>query len=311
MKKIQRRDFLSLWVAVAAVAVAEALFANPKKQESLAIFSIKDGFRYVKTNSNPDHITGQFPNKNDPYGIGDEINQYCIPLNPKIAQTSTNLYDRHCRFGIAINGVPFDPAGPMWSDGWYFEVLSQHASKYLGIDMNNAHVQPYDRPFGTYGKNGEYHYHGLPFYLFEQVSKNNDRSIYLIGYAADGFGIYAPFITEQNGKKRELKSSYMLKKGIRRPIKNERVVPSGEYDGTFTADYEFVKGAGDLDEFNGRFAPTPEHPDGVYHYIVTTSFPFVPRILRGEVADERFFHKKAPGAEQTPKELASYPAKKW
>lgn len=30
-----------------------------------------------------------------------------------------------------------------------------------------------------------------------------------------------------------------------------------------------------LDQCNGHFGPTPQHPEGIYHYHVTTSFPYV------------------------------------
>ena len=40
--------------------------------------------------------------------------------------------------------------------------------------------------------------------------------------------------------------------------------------GTFAEDYEYVKGSGDLDEFNGRFTKTSEYPQGTYAYFLTT-----------------------------------------
>lgn len=40
----------------------------------------------------------------------------------------------------------------------------------------------------------------------------------------------------------------------------------------------------DLDECNGHFGPTPEFPDGVYHYHTTETAPFVPSCYSGEVS---------------------------
>ncbi len=40
--------------------------------------------------------------------------------------------------------------------------------------------------------------------------------------------------------------------------------------GSFLDDYIFVNGAGDLDEYNGRWCVTPEFPKGTYAYFVTT-----------------------------------------
>jgi len=77
-----------------------------------------------------------------------------------------------------------------------------------------------------------------------------------------------------------VQSSYRLKTGTRTAIGSE-TNPGGTYDGTFYEDYEYVAGLGHLDEFNGRFAHTPEYPKGVYAYYVTVDdvnnpvFPYV------------------------------------
>ena len=34
-------------------------------------------------------------------------------------------------------------------------------------------------------------------------------------------------------------------------------------------DWNYYEDLGDLDECNGRFGPTPEYPDGIYHYVST------------------------------------------
>jgi len=64
--------------------------------------------------------------------------------------------------------------------------------------------------------------------------------------------------------------------------------------GNLFRDYEYVAGAGDLDECNGRFAATPEYPAGIYHYVLTTEYPFIPRMLKGS-ADASFARKGPPG----------------
>ncbi len=51
--------------------------------------------------------------------------------------------------------------------------------------------------------------------------------------------------------------------------------------GTFTQDYEYVAGLGDLDECNGRFGVTPEFPSGIYHYYITDSYPYIQRCIKG------------------------------
>jgi hypothetical protein len=82
-------------------------------------------------------------------------------------------------------------------------------------------------------------------------------------------------------------SSYRLKNGTRPNG------PGGAYDGKFTADYEYVKGSGDLDECNGRFGVTPEFPQGTYHYYITDEFPWISRFWRG--TPDTSFMKRLPG----------------
>ena len=64
--------------------------------------------------------------------------------------------------------------------------------------------------------------------------------------------------------------------------------------GTFAEDHEYVEGSGDLDEHNGRFARTPEYPQGTYAYFLSTdvqgnpTFPYlVGRSYFGDVEELR------------------------
>ena len=51
--------------------------------------------------------------------------------------------------------------------------------------------------------------------------------------------------------------------------------------GRYLEDYEYIAGSGDLDQYNGRFAVTPEYPQGVYGYYVAIgengvpAFPYI------------------------------------
>ena len=65
-------------------------------------------------------------------------------------------------------------------------------------------------------------------------------------------------------------------------------VPSGSYDGTYVQDYKYYVGSGDLDECNGRFAITPEYPNGVYHYHITDAWPYVMSCFKGKPASQKF-----------------------
>jgi len=53
--------------------------------------------------------------------------------------------------------------------------------------------------------------------------------------------------------------------------------PRGRFDGSYTEDFEFISGSGDLDECHGFLTD-----DKQYSYILTHEFPFVPRCRRGE-----------------------------
>jgi len=189
-------------------------------------------------------------------------------------------------FGVAINGVAFDPGAAEWwnndpASGWQYEALSGKIN--LGMDQNNAHVQP----------NGAYHYHGLPTGLIDQLG--DGKKMLLIGYAADGFPIYERYgytIKDLRSSIKVLRSSYQLKQGTR---------PSGpgnRYDGTFVQDYNYVAGSGDLDECNGRIGVTPEFLRGTYYYVITSEFPFIPRCFRGTPDDS--FKRRGPGPRGRP-----------
>jgi len=139
----------------------------------------------------------------------------------------------------------------------------------FGIDFNHAHVQP----------TGEYHYHGMPEKLLEKLNKGQPMT--LVGWAADGFPIYARYgyskANDANSSIKVLTSSYRLKltPDAGRPAVS--LYPLG----TFRQDYEYVAGLGDLDECNGRSGVTPEFPTGIYYYAITTSYPYIQRCVKG------------------------------
>jgi len=237
--------------------------------------------RVVQSNGIPDHKPGTFPNRHNPNTIRAQQYRFRMDVEPQKARSSSLLGMN--LFGVALNGVPFDPgAAEYWNrdrnSGWQYEALSGKID--LGLDASNAHVQP----------NGAYHYHGVPVALLARLS-GRKKQMTLVGYAADGFPVYALYgysEPDSSGSDvRKLDSSYRLKKGTRPNG------PGGRYDGSFVEDYEYVEGAGDLDECNGREGVTPERPDGTYYYVLTAEFPFIPRSLRGE-SDPSFLKRGPP-----------------
>lgn len=260
-------------------------------------FETSQGKRLVVSNALPDHPCGDYPNAHDPVSMRPQRIRLELPLEPVPIDDPVPL--QMWFFGIARNGVPFDPSGPFWRrdgrSGWQFEVLHPKATVAFGIDANRAHTQ---------GR-GLYHYHGLPTgLLWNLKSAAPDAPMILVGYAADGFPIYGPECPgdPENPRSpvRRLRSGYRVRRG-QRPSG-----PGGRFDGTFVEDFEYVAGLGDLDECNGRFGPTPEFPDGTYHYILTDEFPQVPRAFRGK-PDISFRHGPPPGVSPpVPSELMRY-----
>jgi len=86
----------------------------------------------------------------------------------------------------------------------------------------------------------------------------------ILGWAYDGNPIYGPFAIV-DGKKKYLESSYRKLAAQRVDGPDISIYPAG----FFVEDFTYVEGTGDLDEHNGRFAPTPEYPNGVYAYYTT------------------------------------------
>ncbi len=246
-----------------------------------AMIEVKGDIRTIEANGIADHETGAFPNRGNPNSIREQNYVFKVPAKPKAAGEFASGR-RGSLMGVAINGVPFDPGtAEFWNrdpgSGWNYEAIA--GKDWLGIDLSNAHVQP----------NGAYHYHGIPIKLLARLG--GPQKFVLVGWAADGFPIYGPFAPEntmdQKSTLKKLKSSYRIRKGQRSEG------PGGTYDGTFVADYEYVKGLGDLDEGNGRFGKTPEFPDGTYYYVLTETFPYIPRLLRG--TPDPSFRKGPPG----------------
>ena len=240
----------------------------------------RDGRRIIESNGLPDHAPGEFPRRGNPNRIAPQQHHFEMPLKPEPGARPTPA--NRAWFGVAVNGVPFEAGtAEFWGRDWNYEAIS--GSLDLGLDEHRAHVQP----------TGAYHYHGPPTGLIAKLG-GDERRMLLLGWAADGFPIYASRAhadaKDAASPLQQMRSSYRLKSGMR-PGNPDG--PGGKYDGAFTADHEFVEGSGDLDECNGRFGVTPEFPAGTYYYCVTEQFPFVARAWRG--TPDRSFMKGGPG----------------
>ena len=271
--------------------IAIAVLATRQLQAGLRSDSSKPAFanevkitlegdkRVIRSNGIPDHLTGQFPGSGNPNTISPQRYEFRVPAEPKAAPAPTAM--RMQPFGVAVNGVVFDPGAAEWWHGdhaWQYEPLKL-APLYLGTDASHAHVQP----------SGAYHYHGIPVALVYALTGGKDKTV-LVGWAADGFPIYNTLgLSDPKNSAsplKALKSSYQIKKGTRPSG------PGGAYDGKFVADYEYVAGSGDLDECNGLVGITPDYPMGIYHYVLTEDFPYIPRLYRGTPDDSFARHPR-------------------
>ncbi len=194
---------------------------------------------------------------------------FTIPGAPEAAASPTPL-SLVLDNGVFLNGVKLDvlaaacygvgsePLGQekigCMQEGTPWRYDPMFAENDFGTDGHNAHTQP----------DGGYHYHGDPLAMYDTSGTAPSG---VIGFAADGFPIYGPFI-DDGGTVRRVVSGYTLKSGPRESQPGEGAFPGGEYDGTFVDDYEFTN-AGDLDECNGMVR------DGSYGYYVTDRYPWV------------------------------------
>ena len=164
---------------------------------------------------------------------------------------------------IAINGVPF--YGP--EDGPGGDAVASHHGVYhedrQPIELGVCHAHN--------GQGGTFHYHadanclhwhpdvGEDMFDYDistpaavaQNTANGSHSA-VIGVSMDGYPIYGLWGYDDQMNVVEMKSSYKLKEG------------ETGYNGI--DDYVYVQGLGQLDVCNGHFGPTPEFPDGIYHY---------------------------------------------
>ena len=168
---------------------------------------------------------------------------------------------------VAINGVPI--YGP--EDGPGGDAVAAEHGAY------NEDRQPIELGIchGHAAQGGTYHYHADGNCMHwhpkdgESIENDYDESTIqavamntydgnhsqVIGVAYDGYPIYGFWGYDDSMNIVEMKSSYELKAG------------ETGYNGI--DDYKFTEGLGHLDVCNGHFGPTPDFPQGIYHYHTT------------------------------------------
>ena len=279
--------------------LSEETYNDDESVNAYSIFSwtSDDVNRILSGNGIPNHEVGTFPNPNCPNTISEQnVNQTFTLCPTLVSDTGVPVGGPAGAIAYAINSVKFDPAtaGRCDDDGvcslaqgqgqWNIEALG-HETFDFGDDMNHAHVQP----------TGEYHYHGMPELLIDLLG--DDQSMTLVGWASDGFPVYARYgyadANDSNSDIISLQPSWRLKTELDEGRPDTLTALEGGPQGTtypntpiqmgaFTQDFEYVEGYGNLDECNGRIGVTPEFPEGIYYYVVTDDFPYFSRCLKGD-----------------------------
>jgi hypothetical protein len=276
-----------------------------------------DNFVYIRTKGLPAYPTGPFQDGN-PSTATNQNAIFKFPLNP-VQNTGTPSGTTGGNIGVFINGVAlFDyrdgvawnpnsnalcggpgnppcPGGPSASMNWNRDAIP---AEKPGFDCAKGHPAM-----------GNYHHHQNPSaFRFDLNVISNVCDLYvsdglytldstqhspLLGFAYDGFPIYGAYgfrNADGSGGIARMKSAYHL-----RNISARNTSPTGQsvsagpavsttYPlGYFREDYEFVAGSSPdvLDVHNGRFAVTPEYPNGTYAYFCTvdenwnSAYPYV------------------------------------
>ena len=207
----------------------------------------------------------------------DEVDlEWHITLNPVNdttgGHTSTNCPASEGRWecapdrgavAVAVNGVPI--FGPEEGPGG--DAVALH------FDYFDEDRQPIFLGYCTsHSAGSNFHYHYDAQCQFWEPPVGDDMSNYgiselddtqhspIIGWAFDGYPIYGMYGYGEDGQTiKAITSSYAV----------ERTQEGGDQGYNGIDDWNYDDGLGDLDECNGRFGPTPEYPEGIYHYVST------------------------------------------
>ena len=190
--------------------------------------------------------------------------------------------------GVASNGVVFfNPsagAGGNPPTGFNWNAHFEDAVVDFGDDSCGGHPEV----------TGQYHYHDTDFlqcwkansvmagyndyYGSSQYNGDNlrhpDGHSKMVGIAFDGFPVYGPYIYsspwDNNSDIAVASSSYRVKSEEADGRPTYGTTQQNPPAGALIQDWEYQEGLGTLDYHNGRFAVTPEFPNGTYAYFLST-----------------------------------------
>lgn len=240
--------------------------------------SVSGTVRTVSINGIANHNVGTFPNSGNPNTISSALETFTMTTNPQLATNVT--YGQGHTFGVLFSGVAVDPYTAEFFQGtngtnMNWNITTLQSTRSLGLDCNNAHVQP----------TGRYHYHATPNRYIDDYFTADGSQMIKVGYAGDGFPIYYKYGYNDGGTTIvEFSSGYQLKTTERGG--DGLSAPDGCPDGYYFQDYEFVDDISGLDQCNGRTGKTPDS-DSEYYYVITDNFPSSPLCFSG-TADSSF-----------------------
>ena len=127
----QEKMHAHVLLSIAALIAASPLGAQPNYEATQAIvvplvqasqrppavsevsITVEGNKRVITANGLPDYATGAFPNADNPHAIRALLYRYTLPVAPEVRSEAAPL--RRQPFGIAVNGVLFDPGtAEMW-----------------------------------------------------------------------------------------------------------------------------------------------------------------------------------------------------
>lgn len=227
-------------------------------------------------------VADQRPNNTDSYNF----------KIPQVAKSATTKPDRgYGVIGVLTNGVAIKSPRDKEQIGAGAYYRNEGELRKDKMDPNNGtswcSIGDYEPPV-----EGVYYHYDMPgeYAAVEDATKHSK----IIGWALDGYPIYGPYgftNTDGTGAIKKMAGGYSVKTGARTGVD----APSGNYDGSYTADYDYNSTGADLDQYNGRFAVTPEFPDGVYHYHATPGvYPyFIGPQFYGETNGDQIYSNSA------------------
>jgi len=216
------------------------------------------GYVYVNASGIPSYTIGPWPG--NPNTASNQNWVYKIPRTPSVPGVKTAT-------GLGAIGA--------WTNG----VAIFNAKDAMSYNNQNTWFQnavvvegpSFDACYGHPQMTGAYHHHQNPRCLYGADSR---RHAPILGYAFDGFPIYGPYgyaNVDGTGGIARMRSSYRLRNITDRSAPSPAGPPiSASFPlGYYVQDFEYAAGSGDLDEYNGRFAVTPDYPAGIYAYYAT------------------------------------------